>query len=106
MHSPAPGGNGDREPIDEVKKHSPICQNPMKIECLTATGAKPDDLGQIVTCDLWHGLECDNMNQFSPSGCDDYKVRLACLKHTPECSKFFYCKVLLVTVVFACIVSP
>ena len=88
LHSPTPTGSGDSEPIAEVKKQSPLCPNPTKIECLTATGQSADDLGQIITCNLWQGLECDNMNQFDTNGCMDYKVRLACLKQIPECGKF------------------
>ena len=80
-----PDASGDSEPIAEVKKHSHICINPMKIECRSATGSTADDLGQIISCDLWSGLQCDNMNQFDPNGCADYKVRLACLKQTSEC---------------------
>ncbi|CAG2193683.1 unnamed protein product [Mytilus edulis] len=80
-----PDASGDSEPIAEVKKHSHICINPMKIECRTATGSTADDLGQIISCDLWSGLQCDNMNQFDPNGCADYKVRLACLKQTTQC---------------------
>ncbi|XP_076107700.1 uncharacterized protein LOC143075976 isoform X3 [Mytilus galloprovincialis] len=82
-----PDASGDSEPIAEVKKHSHICINPMKIECRTATGSTADDLGQIISCDLWSGLQCDNMNQFDPNGCADYKVRLGCLKQTSECSE-------------------
>ncbi|XP_063397551.1 uncharacterized protein LOC134681842 isoform X2 [Mytilus trossulus] len=81
-----PDASGDSEPIAEVKKHSHICINPMKIECRTATGSTADDLGQIISCDLWSGLQCDNMNQFDPNGCADYKVRLGCLKQTSECT--------------------
>ncbi|XP_071181496.1 uncharacterized protein [Mytilus edulis] len=82
-----PDASGDSEPIAEVKKHSHICINPMKIECRTATGSTADDLGQIISCDLWSGLQCDNMNQFDPNGCADYKVRLGCLKQTSECTQ-------------------
>ncbi|VDI58130.1 Hypothetical predicted protein [Mytilus galloprovincialis] len=81
-----PDASGDSEPIAEVKKHSHICINPMKIECRTATGSTADDLGQIISCDLWSGLQCDNMHQFDPNGCADYKVRLGCLKQTSECT--------------------
>ncbi|XP_052092501.1 mucin-5AC-like [Mytilus californianus] len=83
MHTP--DASGDSEPIAEVKKHSQICTNPMKIECRTATGSTADDLGQIISCNLWSGLQCDNMNQIEQNGCADYKVRLACLKQTTEC---------------------
>jgi hypothetical protein len=56
LHSPTPTGSGDSEPIAEVKKQSPLCPNPTKIECLTATGQSADDLGQIITCNLWQGF--------------------------------------------------
>ncbi|XP_067650638.1 mucin-5AC-like [Haliotis asinina] len=78
--------NGDREPIDEVKKASLTCQQPMRIECRTAT---PDhtasgETGQTVTCNLWKGLVCNNADQKEPM-CFDYEVRLGCLKQTKEC---------------------
>ncbi|XP_048245056.1 mucin-19-like isoform X7 [Haliotis rufescens] len=78
--------NGDREPIEEVKKASLTCQQPMSIECRTAT---PDhtasgETGQKVTCNLWEGLVCNNADQKEPM-CFNYEVRLGCLKQTPEC---------------------
>lgn len=88
VNSNTPDGSGDYEPFAEVAKHSKLCTNPIKIECLTTAGFQADDLGQIITCDLCSGLQCDNMNQFDLSGCADYKVRLACLKLTPECGEF------------------
>ncbi|XP_061179555.1 hemocytin-like [Saccostrea echinata] len=44
-----------------------------------------DQRGHIVSCNLWEGLTCNNMDQFDPTGCLDYRVRLGCLKQTSEC---------------------
>ncbi|XP_063420933.1 mucin-2-like [Mytilus trossulus] len=86
VNSNAPDGSGDDyEPIDEVLKHSHLCSYPIKIECLTTTGSKADDIGQIITCDLCSGLQCVNYDQSDSKGCADYKVRLACLKLPTEC---------------------
>ncbi|XP_071131764.1 mucin-2-like [Mytilus edulis] len=74
VNSNTPDGSGDYEPFDIVAKHSKLCTNPIKIECLATSGFQADDLGQIITCDLCNGLQCDNVNQFDPSGCADYKI--------------------------------
>lgn len=82
-----PGSTGDIEPIAKVKELSHHCQNPLRIQCQTVGGVDYDQTGQIVTCNLWEGLTCNNMDQLDPTGCLDYRVRLGCLKKTPECGK-------------------
>lgn len=82
-----PGSTGDIEPIAKVMELSHHCQSPLRIQCQTVGGMDYDQTGQIVTCNLWEGLTCNNMDQFDPTGCLDYRVRLGCLKKTPECGK-------------------
>ncbi|KAK3108253.1 hypothetical protein FSP39_004202 [Pinctada imbricata] len=82
-----PQTSGDREPIDQVKNMSLRCRTPIRIQCQSATGVPYDQTGQIVTCNLWEGLTCNNADQFDPKGCMDYRVRLGCLKQSPECVK-------------------
>ncbi|KAJ8313527.1 hypothetical protein KUTeg_008088 [Tegillarca granosa] len=77
---PTPANTGDIEPIAEVKKQSHVCLNPVKIECQSAAGVPFDMTGQIVRCNLWEGLVCNNADQSAPKLCYDYRVRLGCLK--------------------------
>ena len=84
---PTTQSGGDFETIDKVKQASTRCQNPIRIQCQTATGTPYDQTGQIVTCNLWDGLTCNNMDQFDPNGCMDYRVRLGCVKQTPQCGE-------------------
>ena len=78
---------GDNEPINTIREYSLVCRNPVKIECVRASDGLPyDQTGQKVKCNLWDGLECFNADN-TPL-CYDYKVRLGCLKATPECSKY------------------
>ena len=56
------------------------------IQCVRASDELPyDKTGQIVKCNLWDGFVCNNTD--NPPLCYDYKVRIGCLKMTPECSK-------------------
>lgn len=78
---------GDAETISDVQGASKICTDPIMIQCVRASDELPyDQTGQKVKCDLWDGLRCFNADN-SPV-CYDYKVRLGCLKNTPECSKY------------------
>ena len=83
-----PDATGDIEPISKVKELSLTCRQPLRIQCQTVGGVDYDQTGQIVTCNLWEGLTCNNMDQFDPTGCLDYRVRLGCLKQTPECGQY------------------
>ncbi|XP_021374153.1 mucin-5AC-like [Mizuhopecten yessoensis] len=82
---PTPLSGGDFERIEKVKAASQNCHSPMKIECRTATGVAYNETGQVVSCNLWQGLVCNNADQADSHGCFDYKVRLGCLRNSPEC---------------------
>ncbi|XP_033761396.1 mucin-5AC-like [Pecten maximus] len=82
---PTPLSGGDYERIDGVKAASQHCHSPMKIECRTATGVLYNETDQVVSCNLWQGLVCNNADQADSNGCFDYKVRLGCLRNSPEC---------------------
>lgn len=84
---PTPINGGDYETIDQVKAAALTCRRPLRIECRTATGTPYSQTGQAVTCSLDRGLVCNNADQIDVHGCLDYKVRLGCLKSTPECGK-------------------
>ncbi|KAL4222951.1 Mucin-5B [Mactra antiquata] len=75
---------GDTEPIADVQAASQVCKTPIKIECVRANDELPiSQTGQTVKCNLWDGFECFNADNVPL--CYDYKVRLGCLKNTPEC---------------------
>ena len=84
---PSADSPGDYEPIDDVIAASPNCKDPVEIECRRSIDGLPwDSTGQIVSCDTWAGLSCNDTDQ-SPPICFDYEVRLGCYKNIPECSK-------------------
>ena len=77
---------GDYEPITAVQAASLMCTNPIMIQCARASDELPyDKTGQVVKCSLWDGFMCNNTD--NPPLCYDYKVRLGCLKTTPECGR-------------------
>ncbi|KAK3611486.1 hypothetical protein CHS0354_039099 [Potamilus streckersoni] len=76
---------GDFELISLVQNMSTLCQIPVKIQCVRASDELPaDQTGQVTKCNLWDGFSCSNADQIGGI-CYEYKVRLGCLKNTPEC---------------------
>ncbi|KAK3611484.1 hypothetical protein CHS0354_039096 [Potamilus streckersoni] len=76
---------GDFELISLVQNMSTRCHTPMKIQCVRASDELPaDQTGQVTKCNLWDGFSCSNADQIGGI-CYEYKVRLGCLKNTPEC---------------------
>ncbi|KAL3831915.1 hypothetical protein ACJMK2_023609 [Sinanodonta woodiana] len=76
---------GDFEKIGLVQNMSTRCHTPMKIQCVRASDELPaDQTGQVTECNLWNGFSCSNADQIGGI-CYEYKVRLGCLKNTPEC---------------------
>ncbi|XP_077861966.1 mucin-2-like [Saccoglossus kowalevskii] len=71
-------GDGDMEPLDELRQFYGFCRFPEAIEC---RDAQTDELytktGETLTCDLMNGLLCFNSDQINGL-CRDYKVRLDC----------------------------
>jgi len=84
MSQPSINNKDDIELIEDLVEGSSSCQDPVVIECRTAT---PDHIpaklsGQNVTCSLWDGLRCTASDV---SICYNYEVRLGCWKPTSTC---------------------
>ncbi|XP_035224885.1 hemocytin-like, partial [Stegodyphus dumicola] len=78
LSDPASSYLGDEEPIDQIIAASGLCKNPYEIQCRSMVTQKDYSLtGQLVRCDLEHGLLCKNADQSSHQ-CYNYEVRLKC----------------------------
>ncbi|XP_054708363.1 hemocytin-like [Uloborus diversus] len=78
LSDPAMSTFGDKELIKEILSAAGTCSNPFEIECRTvATRTDYTQTGQLVSCDLTHGLICENKLQ-SSSLCYNYEVRIKC----------------------------
>ncbi|CAG5119587.1 unnamed protein product, partial [Candidula unifasciata] len=72
------------EPIADLIAHSLFCKNPMAIECRPEPFVRPQTSAPMMSCNLWEGFKCLVSDGNGPV-CNNYKVRLGCLKETPEC---------------------
>ncbi|PIO12611.1 hypothetical protein AB205_0133700, partial [Aquarana catesbeiana] len=83
VHFPSIGNSdGDFETLENIKAAGNIiCQKPDNIECRAERFPDKNitDVGQVVTCDLTHGLICNNKDQNSNFPlCYNYRVRILC----------------------------
>ena len=86
VNTPTPMNTGDMETIKDAMDLALNCLNPIKVDCRTATGTPYNQTGQVTTCNMVDGFICKNTDQTDTNGCLDYKIRLGCLKNSPECS--------------------
>ncbi|XP_056464065.1 mucin-5B-like [Gadus chalcogrammus] len=73
---------GDSETYDKIRAagHS-ICDQPSQIECRAEKfpNVTINKVGQVVQCDVAHGLTCNNQDQAGPLAlCFNYQVRVLC----------------------------
>lgn len=76
----------EREEIDDVLESNPdMCGRPVDVECRIAAqpGLPFEDItGQLVTCDIENGLECQS-DLSSGMFCYDYEMRIRCCHYEP-----------------------
>ena len=71
-------GSGDSERLTGAAL-SALCPggSVTNIECQTVDGIPYYSTGEILTCDMDHGLVCSNADNF-PIPCSDYQIRYEC----------------------------
>ncbi|GFY77264.1 hemocytin, partial [Trichonephila inaurata madagascariensis] len=78
VSDPVENQYGDEEPISKIIAASGLCSNPYEIQCRSMVTKKDySETGQIVSCNLDHGLLCHNHDQASYM-CYNYEVRIKC----------------------------
>lgn len=79
-HRRIPGDVRETETLSQLRMYYDFCEFPSQIECRDAkTGQMFDKTGDLaVTCDINHGLICEDLYQNSAEGCRDYEVRVYC----------------------------
>ncbi|XP_018416845.1 PREDICTED: mucin-5AC-like [Nanorana parkeri] len=74
--------DGDFETLENIRAAgNNICQKPEDIECRAERFPEENitDIGQLVTCNITHGLICNNKDQaWSFPICYNYKVKILC----------------------------
>ncbi|XP_035688282.1 mucin-5AC-like isoform X3 [Branchiostoma floridae] len=81
-HTPIAGENGfEVETLEDLKTKHMICHGMLitDIDCVNGTGVPYTETGDVVFCNVTHGLRCFNHdNWFLNSTCDNYQVRFFC----------------------------
>ncbi|XP_077396778.1 mucin-5AC-like isoform X2 [Festucalex cinctus] len=76
-----PSGTGDYETLTHLRKANPskICDQPMKIDVKTKSGASAGSTGDVIhASDTRIGFICRNRDQPHNGRCADYQVRFLC----------------------------
>ena len=83
-----PGGTGDYETLNELRRQYGFCESPSRIECQTTKGINYSKTGEIVICERDKGAICKRKEQPDKKCNYDYKVRFFCgeIKQEMQCT--------------------